>query len=234
MSVYVEKLLKYQEEDEKLLKVERELAGSQERKNLAQAVNFVTKAAERLEALDGKALSLASTLEELNKRYADVSETLAEFENLDELLEGGADTSFYKKNLAQISEKLKAIKQEVNALTKAIKESNEEFQTLYTKNRAMQKQGKEYQEAYEKLKAEKRKESEVIKAELVKLSQDIAPEVMQRYQSKRSERIFPILCPEKDGRCSKCGSELSLAGKEKLLTGGVVECDNCHRFIYKM
>ncbi len=230
---YVEKLLKYQEADEKLLKVERELAGSQERKNLAQAVNFVTKATERLEALDGKALSLASTLEELNKKYADVSETLAEFENLDELLEGGADISFYKKNLAQISEKLKSIKQEVAALTKAIKDSNEEFQTLYTKNRAMQKQGKEYQEAYEKLKAEKRKESDIIKAELAKLSQDVAPEVMQRYQSKRSERIFPILCPEQAGRCSKCGSELSLAGKEKLLTGGVVECDNCHRFIYK-
>ncbi len=229
----VEKLLKYQEEDEKLLTVERELASSQERKNLAQAVNFVTKATERLEALDGKALTLSATLEELNKKYAEVSETLAEFENLDELLEGGADITFYKKSLAQISEKLKSIKQEVAALTKAIKESNEEFQTLYTKNRAMQKQGKEYQEAYEKLKAEKRKESEVIKAELAKIASDISPEVMKGYMSKRSERIFPILCPEKAGRCSKCGSELSLAGKEKLLTGGVVECDNCHRYIFK-
>lgn len=228
----VEKLLKYQEEDEKLLKAERELANSQERKNLAQAVNFVTKATERLEALDGKALSLNSMLEELNKRYAEVSETLAEFENLDELLEGGADISFYKKNLAQISDKLKSIKQEVNALTKAIKEANDEFQKLYTKYRAMQKQGKEYQEAYEKLKAEKRKESEGIKAELTRLAADIRPELMQRYQAKRSERIFPVLCPEKGGRCS-CGSELSLVGKEKLASGQLVECENCHRFIYK-
>ncbi len=231
---YVEQLLKYQDEDEKLLKVERELAGSQERKNLAQAVNFVTKATERLEALDGKALSLSLTLEQLNKKYAEVAEVLAEFENLDELLEGGADIAFYKKNLAQISDKLKTIKQEVANLTKSIKESNEEFQTLYTKYRAMQKQGKEFQEAYEKLKSEKRAESEVIKKELEKLAADIAPEVMQRYQSKRSERIFPILCPEKAGRCSKCGSELSLADKEKLLSGKVVECDNCHRFIYKL
>ena len=228
----VEKLLKYQEEDEKLLNVERELSNSAERKNLAQAVNFVTKATERLEALDGKAISLAAALDELNKKYAEVAETLADFENLDELLEGGADISFYKKNIAQITEKLKSIKQEVNALTKAIKESGEEFQTLYTKNRAMQKQGKEYQEAYEALKAEKRKESDVIKAELAKLAKDIDPEYMQRYQVKRSERIFPILCPEKDGRCSKCGSELSLVGKENISSGGVIECDDCHRFIY--
>ena len=230
----VDKLLKYQEEDEKLLKVERELSGSAERKNLAQAVSFVTKATERLEALDGKALSLNSVLEELKVKYAEVAETLAEFENLDELLEGGADISFYKKNIAQITDKLKAIKQEVAALTKAIKESNEEFQNLYIKNRAMQKQGKEYQEAYEKLKAEKKQESDSIKASLSVLAKDISPEVMQRYQVKRSERIFPIICPERDGRCSKCGSELSLVGKEKILSGGVVECDNCHRFIYKV
>lgn len=229
----VEKLLKYQEEDEKLLKVERELSNSTERKNLAQAVNFVTKATERLEALDGKALSLASVLDELKEKYTEVAETLAEFEHLDELLDGGADISFYKKNIAQITEKLKSIRQEVTALNKAIRESNDEFQNLYIKNRAMQKQGKEFQEAYEKLKAEKRNESEVIKADLAKLAKDINPEYMQRYQVKRSERIFPILCPEKDGRCSKCGSELTLVGKEKIISGGVTECDNCHRFIYK-
>ncbi len=230
---YVEKLLKYQEEDEKLLKVERELSNSPERKNLVQAVNFVTKATEKLEALDGKALSLEATFKELDEKYAEVAETLAEFDNLEELLEGGADISFYKKNISQITDKLKSLKQDIAALNKAIKESNEEFQNLYAKNRTMQKQGKEFQETYEKLKAEKRKESEIIKVELSKLAQDIAPEVMQRYQMKRSERIFPILCPAKDGRCSKCGYELSLAGKEKLSSGGVVECDNCHRFVYK-
>lgn len=228
----VEKLLKYQKEDEKLLNVERELSGSTERKNLAQAVNFVKKTSEKLEALDSKALSLASALEELKAKYSEVAETISEFEHVNELLEGGADISFYKKNIAQITDKLKAIKQEVAALSKAIKESNEEFQNLYAKNRAMQKQGKEYQEAYEKLKAEKSKESDAIKVELDNLAKDIKPEYMQRYQAKRSERIFPILCPAKNGRCSKCGSELSLVGKEKISSGGVVECDNCHRFIY--
>ena len=229
----VEKLLKYQEEDEKLLKVERELSNSTERKNLAQAVNFVTKATERLEALDGKALSLASVLEELKVKYNEVAETLAEFEHLDELLDGGADISFYKKNIAQITDKLKSIKQEVAALTKAIKESNEEFQNLYVKNRAMQKQGKEFQEAYEKLKAEKRTESDAIKAELTKLAKDINPEYMQRYQVKRSERIFPILCPIKADRCSKCGIELSIADKEKVAADKIVECEHCHRILYK-
>lgn len=229
----VENLLKYQTEDEKLIKVERELSASPERKNLAQAVNFVTKANERLDALDGKARSLEALLDELKEKYAELSETLAEFENIDELLDGGADTSFYKKNLAQLSDRLKSLRQEVTALQKSVKESEEEFQSLYQKNREMQKQGKEYQAAYEALKAEKRKESEAIKGELARLAKDIDPQIMQKYQMKRSEHIFPVLCAVKNNRCSKCGTELSLVGTEKVNSGGAVECENCHRFLYK-
>lgn len=228
----VDKLLKYQEKDAELLKLEREIQSSDERKSLVQAINFVTKATERLETLESKAHTLAGMLEELNKKYSEIAETVSEFENLDELLEGGADISFYKKSLTQISEKLKTIRQEASALGKNLKDTDEEFQTLYQKNRAMQKQGKEYQDRYEKYKTERRKESDAIKAELAELAKDIEPSVMQHYQAKRSERVFPILCAAKGGRCTKCGSELSLVGKEKISNGGIIECDNCHRFLY--
>ena len=228
----IDKLLKYQEEDSKLLKIEREVATSVERKNLAQAISFVTKATERLDALDGKASSLNILLTELQKKYQDLAETLSEFENLDEMLEDGADIAFYKKNIAQITESLKNLKQEVASLSKTIKESDEEFQTLYQKNRAMQKQGKEYRDAYEKYKADKQKEGEAIKASLVNLAKDIEPEVMKRYQTKRSEHIFPVLCPVKGDRCTKCGYELSLVGREKISSNGLVECENCHSILY--
>ena len=58
----VEKLLKYQETDEKLLKLEREMANSDERKNYVQAKNFLTKAPEKLDALEAKARELNAIL----------------------------------------------------------------------------------------------------------------------------------------------------------------------------
>ena len=36
----IEKILKYQDEDGKLIKIEHEVASSNERKNLMQAINF--------------------------------------------------------------------------------------------------------------------------------------------------------------------------------------------------
>ena len=41
---------------------------------------------------------------------------------------------------------------------------------------------------------------DAVKAELKKLAKDINPEVLKRYETKRSERIFPIICAVKNDR----------------------------------
>ena len=229
----VEKLLKYQETDEKLLKLERDLGNSEERKSFVQAKSFLTKAPEKLDALDAKAVELSALVTELNKKYAEIAETLSDFDHIDEMVDGGADISFYKKTVTQISDKLKSIKAEIASLIKAVKDAEEEYQQMKKKTIDMQKQYTESSESYKKLKESLQGEALSVKKELDALKKDIQPEVMKKYEIKRSERIFPILCAEKGGRCSKCGSELSLAGKEQISSGEVVECDNCHRILYK-
>lgn len=229
----IEQLLKYQKEDSKLLKIERETANSEERKNLAQATNFLNKASERLDVLEARAKELIAVLDKLNKKYDELAEILKDFEHIDDLIDEGADVSFYKKNVAQITEKLRTVKNETAQLTKAIKDADEEYKNLKKKTIATQKQHAEYTEAYKKYKESKQSEINAVKAELDKLKKDVDPEVMRRYEGKRSERIFPILCPVKNGRCGICGNELSLAAKDKVSSGSPVECDNCHRFLYK-
>lgn len=229
----IELLLKYQTEDSKLLQIEREAANSEEWKNYSQSKSFLTKAPEKLEAMDAKAREMTAMLDVLNKKYEEINETLKDFENLDELVEEGADISFYKKNANQIADRLKSIKSEINALVKTIKEADEEYQALKKKTISVQKQYAEYSAAYQEYKKGKLAEMEAIKAELKKLSKDLMPEVLKRYEAKRSERIFPIICAVKNDRCSKCGMELSILGKEKISGGEVTECENCHRFLYK-
>jgi len=229
----VDNLLKYQQEDSKLLKIEQETAASEERKNFIQTKAFLNKASDKLDSLEAKAVELGGLLEKLNGQYKEICETLNDFENLDELIDGGADISFYKKNVLQLTERLKSIRQEISSLTKSVKDADEEYQSLKKKVISAQKQYPEYAETYKKYKAGKEEEMKAVKAELEKLAKSIDPEIMARYQAKRSERIFPILCSVKGGRCSKCGTELSLIGKEKIETGAPYECDNCHRFLYK-
>ena len=229
----VKQLLLYQEEDSKLLKIEHDAQGSEEWKNFSQAKSFLTKAPEKLENLDAKARALHAALDLLDKKYAEIEETLKDFENLDELVEEGADISFYKKNATQIAEKLKAIKSEVNTLLKNVKDADEEYKAMKKKTIAVQKQYQEYSAVYQEYKKAKIEEMNAVKKELEKLAAKIDPEVLKKYQMKRSERIFPIICAVTNNRCPKCGMELSIVGKEKVSGGGVTECDNCHRFLYQ-
>lgn len=228
----ITELLKYQQEDAKLLQIEKEVAQSTERKNYTAAKNFLTKAPERLEALDAKAREIAHLLQQLEKKYKEISETLADFDNIDDLLDGGADISFYKKNISQLSDKLHAIKGEIASLTKSVKDADEEYKALKKKTIQVQKQYAEYLETYKRYKDVKAEEMKTVQKNLDLIAKNIDAEVLKRYQAKRGERIFPILCEVAGGRCSKCGGELSLAGKEKIEAGKYVECDNCHRVLY--
>ena len=175
----------------------------------------------------------SNLFDKLTKKYDEIAETIKDFESLDELVEGGADISFYKKNVAQITDKLKSVKSEINALVKSVKEADEEYQTLKKRTISVQKQYTEYSAKYQEYKKGKLAEMEAVRSELNKLSGGIDAEVMKRYEVKRSERIFPIICAVKNDRCSKCGMELSIVGKEKINSGEVTECENCHRFLYK-
>jgi predicted nucleic acid-binding Zn-ribbon protein len=232
MSPQGEKLLQYQEVDSKLLKIDQTLAQSDEYKKYASARNFLTKAQEQLDKLEGKAVELNLLLADLNKKYGEICETLKDFENLDELVEEGAEVGFYKKNALSIIEQLKSLRAEITTLTENIKGSDEEYKTLKKKTIAMQDQYKEYSAKFNELKAQKNDERSGVKKELDGIAKDISPEVLKKYSEKRSERIFPVICAVKNERCSKCGSEISLAGKEQLKGGKVIECENCHRFLY--
>ena len=158
----IEKLLKYQEEDSKLLKIEREAANSEEWKNYSQSKSFLTKAPEKLDAMNAKARELESDLQNINKKYEDIAETLKDFEHLDDLVEEGADISFYKKNATQLLDKLKSIKGEINAITKSIKDADEEYKALKKKTISVQKQYAEFAAAYQEYKKGKLTEMESI------------------------------------------------------------------------
>lgn len=230
----IAKLLLYQQKDSELLKIEQEIASSEEYKRYRQAVSFMDSASKKLDQLDARSKEILNRIDSLNASYEELAETLKDFDNLDELVESGADLSFYQRNASSISERLKALKAEIAALVTNAKETNEEFQTLKKKVIETQRSSAEISQAYKDFKTAKQKSKDEVTKELEKLAEGIDAEVLHKYKSKRSERIFPIICEIVNDRCSKCGIELSIADKDKMSSGkAVVECENCHRFLYK-
>ncbi len=230
----IEKLLQYQKEDSKLLRLEQEVNNSPERKSYVSARSYLKKAPEKLEQLETKAIQLKEILEKLIAKYAETTETLKDFENIDDLVEDSTEIAFYKKSVAKVSETLKNIKAQISTLSANVQAADEEYKELKKKVISIQKQfNGEISETYKNYVAEKQKEIDAIKKELQKLAEGIDPEILKRYENKRSERIFPIICALNGDRCSQCGMELSIMGKETVATKKFIECENCHRFLYR-
>lgn len=227
----VQAILNYQEIDTKLYKLEREIAGSEERKEYVKVKKFLEAAPEKLDSLEVKATALKTEAAEISKKYAHTEETLKDFEHLDELVTSGADIAFYKKKAQSIVDQLKKLKADLATLTANIKSVDAEYQKLKKQVIAMQKQYAEASEKYKAVKASRDGEKKAIEAELQKIAKEVSPDLLTLYLTKRKEKLFPIVGELAGDRCPYCSMEPPLAARTKLTSGGTIECDNCHRII---
>lgn len=227
----VQAILNYQEVDTKLYKLEREIAGSEERKEYVKVKKFLEAAPEKLDSLEVKATALKTEAAEIAKKYARAEETLKDFEHLDELVNGGADIAFYKKKAQSIIDQLKKLKSDLHTLTENVKSVDAEYQKLKKQVIAMQKQYAEVSEKYKAVKASKEGERKEIEAQLQKIAKDVPASLLEIYLTKRKEKLFPVVGELTGNRCPYCSMEPPIAARNQLTGGGTIECDNCHRII---
>ena len=228
----LKELLEYQKEDGALRAIEQELLASEERKKFMQAKKFMEAAREKLEAQEKRAIELKAMRDSLVMRVEELTHTVAEYAELEEMVEGGGDIAFYKKNAQAQLDKLRAIKGELNKLLSEANAVAEEYRKLKEQTIVMQKQYKEYSEKFKALRNSRAEEVKKLNDRLESIAKKIDPSIMERYQQKRKERIFPILVPLTGDFCM-CGFEFPKYHQSELAGGNVVECENCHRFIYK-
>jgi predicted nucleic acid-binding Zn-ribbon protein len=226
-------ILEYQEIDKKMFLLEKEISESEERKKYVKLQKFLKVAPERLDALDAKAASLKAEADSLASKAEKVEAMLGDFENLEELVHGGADIAFYKKKAQSIVSSLKQIRAEINTLSATIKETDAEYQKLKKQVIAAQKQYAEASEEYKAVKGAKESERKQIETQLVKAAEAVKvsnTKILEWYLTKRKEKMFPIVGVLNHGRCPFCGMEPPIAMKSRLADG--IECDNCHKIIF--
>ncbi len=228
----LKELLEYQSVDGELRKIELELAASEERKKYVQAKKFMETAGEKLEAQDKRARDLKALFERLSEEFGEIERAIAEYADLDEMVENGGDIAFYKKNVQSLADRLRAMKGELSKLASDVENAGEEYKRMKKQTISMQKQYKEYNEKFKEVKNSRADEVKKINARLEALGAKIPPEILERYKAKRRDKIFPVVVPL-NGEFCICGRDFPLAQQGRLSGGGVVECEHCHRFIYK-
>ena len=73
---------------------------------------------------------------------------------------------------------------------------------------------------------------------LEKLKVDIDPVLMEKYQTRRSDKKFPIIygvdISKGDAYCPACATGMSLTQINELSSGDVKECETCRKLLYAL
>ncbi len=228
----LQELLEYQRLDGELRKIEMELNATEEKKKLSQAKIVMRNAEQRIAAQDKRAVELKALRDSLIARVDETSKAIAEYSDVEELVEGGGDVGFYKKSAQQLMDRVRSMKGELNKLFAEIEQLTAEYKKLMEQGKLMSRQKREYTEKFKEVQAKYADRIEQLNSQMEEMAKKIPPEILDRYRQKRKEKIFPVLVPLNGDMCV-CGMDLPLAQRNKLAGGNVIECENCHRFIYK-
>ena len=231
------KILEYQEIDAQLKEIENSLSQSEEKKKAVSAQTFLKSVSDNVARLDQRADDLVIKFNALSRLYEKLKDSQSEYEQIVESCEDVNEIAYIKKKAQELTDELTRLAADMESVSNDISAVLKEFAQIKAKRKTAKAQYDEFAPKYKELKEAKDAEGEKIKAKLKKLEKDIPSDLLELYQKKRNEKIFPILYSAKQtGKssisCGRCNTEFPGASAADLRNGKIVECDSCHRLIY--
>lgn len=223
-------IIKYQEIDGKLLRLQKELNESSARKKATDMQNQLKAGQARLVEVERNA---SKAMENYQKANAYYGEMVAKIEALASTMEGADLTkikelqqtngNFFKMidrlehELAKLSAQLNMVSSEYNNIIKNAKIAKTELDNSRNKFAA------EKTELEPKIAA--------LQVELAAQEKVVDKAILEKYKAKRESK-FPVIVRQVNGTCGGCRMAISAAKNRDLLSKGFCECENCGRIIY--
>ncbi len=231
---FLEKLIECQRVENEINQIENELRGSQVRKKLLHARNYIINAQNNYKKMETDVVELHAALEELTHRY-EANRAKAEAESVhyaaaDEESDL-ADVQDMEREAQEIAGSLARNEQELQALIKRLATIDQEMKKMAANLPRARQDYAKMKTIYDKELSAVMARTEPLKKELEAVQATLPETLLARYKQARQHANNPIVPLEGD-RCSGCHMELASAGLTRLKNQGIVECENCGRLIY--
>ncbi len=227
------KILEYQKLDSQLVKIERQIKNNENKKTANKMHDNMKDAQNKSITLEEKAGQLLSEIAKVKKQFKVQQDKIKEFTSKDlaslskeevekvSLLKDklSQNLNILERNLTALAESVNAVLSSFNKTIKLFNDSKVQFSK--SKN------------AYESEVKQVEVEQKTLQEKLLALSKGIDTKLMEAYNKRRKENIFPIVVPIINNSCGGCHIELPYANISKLEDKGILTCEHCHRIIYK-
>lgn len=227
----IEELLRYQQIDGELRKLQKQLASLPERQKATDLQNQLKAGQNRLAIVEQNAQKATENFSKAKAYYDDLFlkiETLSKSINDADINKvrdlQRAKSNFYQmiekleKELGKINTQLTMVNNEYNSIIKNAKIAKTELDAVKVKF------------AQEKQKLEP--QIEKLRAELSAQAKKLDKQDLDRYMAKR-ENKFPVFVKNINGTCGGCRMAISASKMREFSTSNYIECENCGRIIIK-
>lgn len=227
------KLLNYQKVDSKLVKIERDLENSDSKGMVNKMVRLVKDAQNKLMQIEKTAGDLINEYKQLYALFEKEKENLTKIKEQDydsqNLLELRESQNNVNKKISDIA----GLKKDITALSKKIIQKLNEFERTRQQGVECKKKYDDSIQKYNEFASKQNDNIKKVKLELSELEKDIDPKYMAKYKKMRAEHKYPILVPLVNNACGICAVQVPNARLDVLNKQHMIECENCHRIIYK-
>ncbi|MBE5746064.1 MAG: hypothetical protein E7359_02120 [Clostridiales bacterium] len=228
----MKELLKYQELDIELKKIEKKVNGSEFFKNVNKSKEIAKKSQIRMIEINEEAKKI---IEDINKIAGVKNKGL-------DLVQKYVNTNvdnMQEKDVLEIANKIKPIRKNLEELISRLNILENKMARLLEEFDNMKKQIINSKKVYDEnkgkldsLKEEVEPEIEKAKQKLQNQEKNVNPDLILKYRNLKREGVFPVLVSLNEGKsCGYCRVEQSMHKLEKLKLTGFTECEQCHRII---
>ena len=229
----IEKMLKYQETDMRLIKLENELKNSECAKKMIAFQSATKKSFDTLTSMNDLAKNNMDTIVKYKTRYDDIIKQIDEISN--EIVKESDDKQleYYAKQLEKLFQSLEDMEKEIARTVKDLSDAGYRYGKEYEQAGKSSAGFRRYTEEFNKLKKEKAVEANDIIKELKNMEVTLDRELLDKYKKIRASKR-PVFVPfHKPNICGGCGMEVAQDVINKLGEGRKIqECPNCGRIIY--
>lgn len=228
----IDKILEYQKADNEVIKLERQLYSSEDKKISQDMINVVKNAQNKSTALDNEARELLQEYNNLKNAYEDNQKSCGAILNtkLDKVALEDLDN--VSKNVSNLMDNINILEKKLVLLAERVNAILSDFDATKKKYNNARVKYNEHKAKYDKIVETVTPELEEKRKQVKKLEKDIDPNILAKYKQRRADKIYPVFVQLRNKCCGGCMMELPSASLQKLKDQGFLECEHCRRIIY--
>ena len=229
----IEKILKYQETDMRLIKLENELKNSECAKKMIYFQGETKKSFDTLTSMNDLAKSNMDTFVKYKSKFDEICKQIDEISN--EILQESDEKQleYYSKQLEKLLQSVEEMEKELARMRKELSDAGYKFTKEYEQASKSSASFRKYSAEFNDLKKAKSGDAGAIMKELKEMETSLDRELLDRYKKIRASKRPVFVQFVKPNICGGCGMEVAQDVINKLGEGRKIQdCPNCGRIIY--